>query len=72
MLQLVNLLTGQPSVAVGNSLDSETGEVVPIHFTDSASARNVVVVDTPGFDDSRQGVTDTDILTKIAKFLLSE
>ena len=57
---------------VGNTLESETADVVPIRFTDSATGRKVVVVDTPGFDDSRQGVTDTDILTNIAKFLLSE
>ena len=31
--------------------------------------RRVTLVDTPGFDDSRQGVTDTDILAKIANFL---
>lgn len=27
------------------------------------------MVDTPGFDDSREGVTDADILTMIANFL---
>ena len=27
------------------------------------------LVDTPGFDDSREGVTDADILTMIANFL---
>jgi hypothetical protein len=33
---------------------------------------SVTLVDTPGFDDSREGVTDTDILGKIADFLQEE
>jgi predicted GTPase len=32
----------------------------------------VTIVDTPGFDDSRAGVTDTDILGKITEYLLKE
>ncbi|KJA16047.1 hypothetical protein HYPSUDRAFT_325670 [Hypholoma sublateritium FD-334 SS-4] len=68
----INLLTGKTSVAIGDSLESETADVEPIRFIESVTGRRVTVVDTPGFDDSRQGVTDTDILTKIAKFLLSE
>jgi len=31
--------------------------------------RRVTFVDTPGFDDSREGETDTDVLKKIASFL---
>jgi hypothetical protein len=31
--------------------------------------RSVFLVDTPGFDDSRPGVTDTDVLEKIVNFL---
>ena len=33
---------------------------------------SVTLVDTPGFDDSREGNTDTDILEKIANFLQEE
>lgn len=28
-----------------------------------------MLIDTPGFDDSREGVTDTDILQKIVEYL---
>ncbi|KJA22639.1 hypothetical protein HYPSUDRAFT_644507 [Hypholoma sublateritium FD-334 SS-4] len=68
----INLLTGKTSVAIGDSLESETADVADIRFIDSATGRKVTIVDTPGFDDSRQGVTDTDILKKIANFLLAE
>ena len=33
------------------------------------AGRLVKFVDTPGFDDSREGVTDSDILEKITNFL---
>ncbi|KAJ3727275.1 hypothetical protein DFJ43DRAFT_965813, partial [Lentinula guzmanii] len=36
------------------------------------SGRKVVLVDTPGFDDSRDGRTDTEILRKISEFMISE
>ena len=72
LLQFINLLTGKPSVAIGDGLDSQTTHVEAVRFVDSATGRKVTVVDTPGFDDSREGITDTDILTKIAQFLLSE
>jgi hypothetical protein len=32
----------------------------------------VALVDTPGFDDSREEVTDADILRRIAEFLKRE
>lgn len=31
-----------------------------------------MLIDTPGFDDSREGVTDTDLLEKIVRFLEPE
>jgi GTPase Era involved in 16S rRNA processing len=37
------------------------------YFTEGG--RCVTFVDTPGFDDSREEVTDTDILREIASFL---
>ena len=33
------------------------------------NGRCVTFVDTPGFDDSREGETDTDVLKRIASFL---
>ncbi|KAJ3740298.1 P-loop containing nucleoside triphosphate hydrolase protein [Lentinula detonsa] len=68
----IKLLTGDANVRVGDSLDSETDEVVKIPFIDPVSGRKVVLVDTPGFDDSRDGRTDTEILRKISEFMISE
>ncbi|THU97593.1 P-loop containing nucleoside triphosphate hydrolase protein [Dendrothele bispora CBS 962.96] len=68
----IRLLTGDTDVAVGDSLESETSEVKVVSYRDPESGRNVKIVDTPGFDDSRAGVSDTDILKSIAEFLVSE
>ncbi|KAK7444068.1 hypothetical protein VKT23_015466 [Stygiomarasmius scandens] len=68
----IQLLTGNTDVVVGDDLESETSEVKVISYLDPDSGRNVKIVDTPGFDDSRAGVTDTDILKSIADFLVSE
>jgi len=37
------------------------------YFTEGG--RCVTLVDTPGFDDSREEITDTDILQRITSFL---
>ncbi|KAK2466550.1 hypothetical protein APHAL10511_001412 [Amanita phalloides] len=66
----VKLLSGDAHVKIGDSLQSETMEVILVPFLDRG--RNVTIVDTPGFDDSRKDVTDTDVLKKIADFLLTE
>lgn len=34
--------------------------------------QKVTIMDTPGFDDSRPDVTDTEVLKQIADFLLEE
>ncbi|KAK2466551.1 hypothetical protein APHAL10511_001413 [Amanita phalloides] len=68
----IRLLTGDTSVNVGNGLESETSHIQVVPFRDPESSRKVIIVDTPGFDDSREGVTDTDVLKRIAEFLLEE
>ncbi|KAJ3508731.1 hypothetical protein NLJ89_g5594 [Agrocybe chaxingu] len=68
----IRLLTGNTDVKVGDSLESETSDIQIIRFCDGPSGRNITIVDTPGFDDSRAGVTDTDILRTITDFLLKE
>ncbi|CAA7267406.1 unnamed protein product [Cyclocybe aegerita] len=68
----IRLLTGNTDVKVGDSLESETSDIQVIRFCDGPSGRNVTIVDTPGFDDSRAGVSDTDILRTITEFLLKE
>lgn len=47
-----------------------TEEVQGFDFIDPKSGRNVTIVDTPGFDDSK--VSDTEILKRISNFLLKE
>jgi hypothetical protein len=68
--QLIKLLSGDTSIVIGDNLESETSDIQVICFVDRGTGRNVTIVDTPGFDDSRNGVTDTDILKKIASFLV--
>ena len=71
-LQFIRLISGDTSVHVGHGLQSVTSEIQVVRFVEPKSGRNVVIVDTPGFDDSRAGVTDTDILKEITKFLLEQ
>ncbi|KAK2466546.1 hypothetical protein APHAL10511_001408 [Amanita phalloides] len=66
----VKLLSGDSRIKIGDSLQSETMDVQLVPFSDCG--RNVIIVDTPGFDDSRKDITDTDVLKKIADFLLTE
>ncbi|KAF5367612.1 hypothetical protein D9757_010651 [Collybiopsis confluens] len=68
----IKLLSGSDSVKTGDSLDSDTIEVQRVDFVDKETGRKVVLVDTPGFDDSRSGMTDTEVLRSITKFLLDE
>ncbi|KAL0065530.1 hypothetical protein AAF712_007441 [Marasmius tenuissimus] len=68
----IQLLTDNDSVKIGHTMDSETSDVRPIRFKDNTRGVNITIVDTPGFDDSRESLTDTDILKKIAEFLLNE
>ena len=79
--QFIQLLTGDTSVKIGDDLDSETSDVQILHFRDPDNGRKVTFVDTPGFDDSRgfddsghggPKFSDTDILKRIADFLLRE
>ncbi|KAE9408491.1 Lipoxygenase [Gymnopus androsaceus JB14] len=65
----INLLAGNGSVEVGHSLESQTSDIKRVRFV-HPSGRWVTIVDTPGFDDSR--VSNTEILKRIAKFLLDE
>ncbi|KAJ6537016.1 P-loop containing nucleoside triphosphate hydrolase protein, partial [Mycena capillaripes] len=68
---LIQLITGDQSIDIGESLESETFEIKDFRFGDH-TGRNVRLVDMPGFDDSRSGFTDTDILKGIVGFLLKE
>jgi len=56
------------NIKVGHSLKSETSEVQPVCW-DAQDGTRIKLVDTPGFDDSREGVTDVQVLKMIATFL---
>jgi predicted GTPase len=65
--QFINIATGQTDTTVGHSLSSCTEKVQAIICRHPDNTRNVVFVDTPGFDDTY--ITDTDILIAIANWL---
>ncbi|KAG9311529.1 P-loop containing nucleoside triphosphate hydrolase protein [Chiua virens] len=65
----IKLLTNDDNILVGHKQQSETFGAQAAHYTDQATGRPIVLIDTPGFDDSREGITDTDILEKIVQFL---
>lgn len=58
-------------IQIGHSLQSETSRVQPIEL-DNGNGIRFKLVDTPGFDDSREGITDIDVLSMIATFLVQE
>jgi predicted GTPase len=66
-MQLINLLTNDDKIRIGHDLESQTIDITTSRYTQDGIS--VTLVDTPGFDDSREGITDTDILGKIADFL---
>ncbi|KAJ8689304.1 hypothetical protein PTI98_013338 [Pleurotus ostreatus] len=63
----INTATNSSEATVGHNLESCTQEVRAISCPHPKSGRNVVLVDTPGFDDTVR--TDTDILSAIADWL---
>lgn len=68
-MQFINLLTKDDNIRVGHDLESQTTNISTSVWHDEKSGLSVTLVDTPGFDDSRSDITDTDILQKIADFL---
>lgn len=69
-MQLINLLTKDDNIRIGHDLESQTFNITTSGYTQDDIS--VTLVDTPGFDDSHEGITDTDILGKIAEFLQEE
>ncbi|KIK03897.1 hypothetical protein K443DRAFT_94209, partial [Laccaria amethystina LaAM-08-1] len=61
-------LTGDKSIEIGHTVEPAASEVRHYNYFDE-SGRSVTLVDSPGFDDSREGFTDADVLGKIAAFL---
>ncbi|KAF8136874.1 hypothetical protein K438DRAFT_1508351, partial [Mycena galopus ATCC 62051] len=64
----IRRLIGDKSIHIGDGVESASFEIGHYNYF-CEDGRCVTFVDFPGFDDSREGVTDTDILRKIAAFL---
>lgn len=67
----IRQLTGDKSVKIGHSVESETADIGQYKYLED-SGRYVTLIDTPGFDDSRDGTTDVSILKMIASFFHSQ
>lgn len=55
-------------IKIGHGLQSETATVESVSWV-AADDTRIILVDTPGFDDSLEGVTDAQVLEVIATFL---
>ncbi|KAL4076364.1 P-loop containing nucleoside triphosphate hydrolase protein [Scleroderma citrinum] len=64
---LISRAVGGTDIGVGHDLRSCTSEIRAVRCPHSDGERNIVLVDTPGFDDTF--VTDTQILLNIANWL---
>lgn len=56
---------------MGHGLESETSEINYAEYI-HPGGRKVTLVDTPGFDDSREDISDVDILRMISEYLTKE
>ena len=65
-------MTEDEKIIVGDSPESETDSIGISCYFDSSVGCSAILVDTPGFDDSRVEHNNSMILTKIANFLLEE
>ncbi|KAG6374164.1 P-loop containing nucleoside triphosphate hydrolase protein [Boletus reticuloceps] len=63
----INKAAGRTEIAITNDLESQTRAVQPVRCLHSDGRRNVVLVDTPGFDDTY--LSDAEILKIIAHWL---
>ena len=66
-LQLINTAAGRTEVVVGYDLKSQTQAVQSIRCRHPDGRRNIVLVDTPGFDDTH--MSDAQVLRIIANWL---
>ncbi|KAG8800332.1 hypothetical protein FRB91_005936 [Serendipita sp. 411] len=64
----INCVAQRGDHGVGHDIESCTADVELIKVGHTIGSRNVVLVDTPGFDDTYR--SDIDILTMIAEFLV--
>ena len=71
-LQFINLLTEDENIEIGHDPESQTDSINVSCYFDGDAGLSTTLVDTPGFDDSRDGHSDVDILKKISDFLMKE
>ena len=65
-MQFISKLTNDEE-SVGHELVSCTSEVTAVRLNSSPGSANIVMVDTPGFDDTHK--TDVEILELISEWL---
>ncbi|KAG6331875.1 hypothetical protein ID866_7218 [Astraeus odoratus] len=66
-IQFIGRAVGSPDTNAGHDLTSFTTQVRAVRYPHSDDIRNIVLVDTPGFDDTY--LTDTRVLRTIADWL---
>jgi predicted GTPase len=66
--QFIDVATKQDGHTVGHKLESETSDIRAVRVAHPITGSPVVLVDTPGFDDSSK--SDEEILTMIANWLV--
>lgn len=65
--QFVNDVAGGREAEIGNGLRSKTRIVQPVRCRHPDGRRNIILVDTPGFDDTH--LSDSQILRIIADWM---
>jgi predicted GTPase len=65
--QFIKLITDDEGIKIGHGVASQTSDI-GVHYWTARDGRLCALIDTPGFDDSN-GMTDTEVLDKIASLL---
>lgn len=68
MPQFIRDVTKDTNIVVGHKLESETSAVKSSSFI-TESGQKVTLIDTPGFEDSREDISDVDVLQMMVDFL---
>jgi predicted GTPase len=66
--QFIDVATKQDGHTVGHNLESKTSDIRAVRVAHPITGSPVVLVDTPGFDDSSK--SDEEILTMIVDWLV--
>jgi predicted GTPase len=66
-LKIIDTLTNQPGKRSGSHLESFTTEVRAVRMNHPVHGKRLVLVDTPGFDDTNK--SDMEILKMVSSWL---